>query len=97
MDPYLPASRQAAFTRAGQIEKAKKLLLAIDDACACLDITPPCGSAGVDYVGNLSAVAMVNLRWKAKLDRPPSSETFAELFRLIKEREPAAMGEGRGQ
>lgn len=85
-DMFDPAQRKAAFEASGQREKAKRLLDAIDTACKCLDLPLPAGQRGVEFVGELSGNAMLQIRWLAKLRNPPSFETFGELFRLIKER-----------
>lgn len=92
MDPYIreqrlaAAQRRTSFERDGQRDKAKKMLEVIDTSCKCLDIPIPCGESGVDYVMGLSASAMLNVRWAAKLKDPPSYETFGALQELIRER-----------
>lgn len=86
MDPFVASDRSAAFKSSAQTEKAQRMLDEIDRACRMLDQPIPCGQSGVERIGELSASAMLQVRWAAKLKDPPSFETFGELFRLIKER-----------
>lgn len=81
-----PALARVEFARAAQIEKARKILAVIDSAHTVLDLPIPRGESGVEWFRSLHAVCLLEIRWKAKLDRPPSSATIADLEQLIRER-----------
>ena len=90
-----PALDRLQFARAAQLEKAKKILAVIDSACTVVDLPIPRGDAGVEWFRSLHAVCMLEIRWKAKLDRPPSSETIAHLEALIRGRSYASRKVGK--
>lgn len=90
-DPFLKSHREAAakrssFEQQGRDDKAAKMLAVLDRACKCCGLPVPAGERGVEFVMSLPETAMLAIRVEAKLDRPPSSETFGALLELVRER-----------